>query len=186
MVISNHEELRAEEVRGVAHHEAAHIVIACVLRLKIGMRGITVTRPFIGDVTGAAYFEGTTAGTSIEEEKVDDVIVALLAGGIAHRRFKENVDTPTYRDRERIVELCGEASVHPPVLPSRCAPLAQMAESLVTAQWETIEHVASALCAKPWHYPNRYSHFYRDKTLSGNDIVAILRPMSVEVDDGMV
>lgn len=187
MAISNHnEELHAEEVLAVAHHEAAHIVVACVLGLKIGMKGTTVNGPSIGDVTGVAWFEGATPGTFVEEDKVDDVIVALLAGGRAHRRFKENVETPTYKDRERIVELCDEPPTHPPVVPSRCEPLMEMAELLVTEHWEAIKRVASALCAKQWHYSRKPSQFFRDKTLSGNELVAILAPMSVEVDDAMI
>ena len=163
-------------VCGVAHHEAAHIVIACALGLAIGEKGmkVSVRSP---DPTGEAHFEGATLGTEVVPSRVDNVVIALLAGGIAHRHFPGNVNAAVLIDQERIAELLGADCFTSPGLQARLALLKSQAEELVDRHWPMIEKVATAICRKDWAYRYPSNSFFREKAMSGDDLRSMLYPM---------
>lgn len=178
MMIDN---VNEDTVRAVAHHEAAHMVIACALGLSIGKKGATVYG-FPPDPTGVAHFEGATQGSDVIASKVDDVITALLAGGIAHRRFRNDVKTAVLKDEERIAELIGAPYFTSPKAQTHCAPLKSRANELVDRHWAEIEKVADVLCNKEWHYRRPANSFFKEKSVSGEDLRSLLPPMPVVVD----
>jgi hypothetical protein len=171
-----------DTVLGVAHHEAAHIVIACALGLRIGERGATVYG-FPPEPTGLAHFEGATQGTEVAASKVDNVIIALLAGGIAHSNLRNQINTAVLKDEERIAELLGAPGFKSPEVETHCAPLKSQAKELVDRHWLVIQKVAIALCSKEWHYRRPANSFFKEKSLPGEELKSILDPMPVVVDD---
>ena len=170
-----------DTVCGVAHHEAAHIVIACVLELSIGERGATVYG-FPPDPTGVAHFEGATQGTEVAVSKVDNVIIALLAGGIAHSKLRNDINTEVLKDEERIAELMGAPGFESPEVQTHCAPLNSQAKELVDRHWPVIQKVAMTLCSKEWHYRRPANSLFKEKSLSGEELKSLLDPMPVVVD----
>lgn len=84
-----------------AIREAAHIVVARVLGLAIGPKGISID----GQAWGFAHFQGADAGTEVAYGDVERVVIALLAGGAAHKRKKCDVKIETAGDEKRIAEL---------------------------------------------------------------------------------
>jgi hypothetical protein len=173
-----------DTVRAVANHEAAHIVIACALGLSIGEKGATVCG-FPPDPTGVAHFEGATQGTEVVASKADDVIIALLAGGIAHSKLRSDVKTAVLRDEERIAELLGSPSFTSPEVQAHCGLLKPRANELVDRHWPVIETVAMALCSKEWHYRRPANSFFKEKSLSGADLKSLLDPMPVMVNSAI-
>jgi hypothetical protein len=171
-----------ETVRAVAHHEAAHIVIACDRELAIGKKGaIVYGHP--PEPTGSAYFEGATLGTPVDAAKKESMVIALFAGGIAHSRFTDRIETAVLLDQRRIAELMGVPSYASPELQERILPLAAKAEELVHQRWPEIVRIGAALCNKDWHYRNPHAGFFKEKSLSGEELQTLLRPMTVVVDD---
>ena len=171
-----------ETVRAVAHHEGAHIVIACVRGLAIDAQGMTVFgHP--PDPTGVALFEGATPKTEVADAKVDNVVIALLAGGIAHRRFQDDVRTAVLKDEDRIAELLGAPSITCPEIQDRLGRLRAIATELVDRHWDKIQKVATKLCDKPWHRPSRHTSFFKDKSLSGDELKELLDPLPVVIDE---
>lgn len=123
-----------ETVKAVAHHEAAHVVVAFNQDLSIGKKGaIVYGHP--PEPTGSAYFEGATLGTPVDASKAESVIIALLAGGIAHSRFTDRIETAVLLDRQRIAEVMGAPSFASPELQERIPRLAAKAEELVDQFW---------------------------------------------------
>ena len=173
-----------DTVRAVAIHEAAHIVIACVLGLSIGEKGAAVYG-MPPDPTGVAHFEGATRGTEVVASKVHDVIIALLAGGIAHSKLRSDVKTAVLKDEERIAELLGSSSFTSPEVQAHCALLRPRANELVDRHWPVLETVATALCNKEWHYRYSASSFFKDKSLSGAELKSLLHPMPVIVNSAI-
>jgi len=179
MMIDN---VNEETVCAVAHHEAAHVVVACHRELPIGKKGATVYgHP--PDPTGSAYFEGATLGSPVGASKKESVIIALLAGGIAHNRFTDRIETAVLLDQLRIAELMGGPSFGSPEVQERISPLAAKAAELVDQHWLEIVRVGTALCKKEWHYSNPHVGFFKDKSLSGEELQTLLSPMTVVVDD---
>jgi hypothetical protein len=43
--------------------------------------------------------------------------------------------------------------------------------------------LAAALCKKDWHYRNPHDGFFKEKSLSGEELKTLLSPMTVVVDD---
>lgn len=173
-----------DAVRAVAHHEAAHIVIACHRELSIGKQGaIVYGHP--PEPTGSAYFEGATLGTPVDASKVESVIIALLAGGIAHSRFTDRIETAVLLDRQRIAEVMGVPSFASPELQESIPLLAAKAEELVDQYWPEIVKVGTALWKQDWRYRNPHAFFFKKKSLSGEELQTLLRPMTVIVDDAI-
>lgn len=173
-----------ETVCAVAHHEGAHIVVASDRKLAIGKKGaIVYGHP--PEPIGSAYFEGATLGTPVDTSKKDSVVVALLAGGIAHSRFTDRIETAVLLDQQRIAELMGVSNFASPELQERILPLAAKAAELVNQHWPKIVRVGAALCKKDWHYKNPHSGFFKEKSLSGEELRTLLSPMTVVVDDAI-
>lgn len=171
-----------QTVCAVAHHEAAHVVIACDRGLAIGKKGaIVYGHP--PDPTGSAYFEGATLGTPVDASKKESVVIALLAGGIAHSRLTDRIETTVLIDRRRIAEVMGAPSFDSPELQEQIRPLAAKAEELVNQHWPKIVKIGAALCGKDWQYRHPHSAFFRQKSLPGDELGALLSPMTVVVDD---
>ena len=171
-----------ETVCAVAHHEAAHVVIACDLELAIGKKG-AVVYGHPPDPTGSAYFEGATSGTPVEASKEESVVIALLAGGIAHNRFTDRTERAVLSDQQRVAELMGAPSFSSPEVQERILPLSAKAAQLVDQHWSEIVKVGTALLKKEWQYRNRHVGFFKEKSLSGEELQNLLSPMTVVVDD---
>jgi len=178
MMIDN---VNDDTVCAVAHHEAAHIVIACVLGLGIGKKGVKVSvrSP---DPTGEAHFEGASLGADVAPSKVDNVIIALLAGGIAHSKFPGNVEEAVLIDQERIAELLQAKCFMSPEVQERLPPLTSQANQLVDRHWPTIEKLAKAICSTEWSYLRPGNSFFREKAICGEKLKPILHPLHVMVD----
>lgn len=171
-----------QTVCGVAHHEVAHIVIACDRGLAIGKKGAVIYgQP--PDPTGSAHFEGATFGTPVDASKKESVVIALLAGGIVHSRLADRIETAVLLDQQRIAELMGAPSFDSPELQEQIRPLVAKAEELVDKHWSIIVIVGAALCEKDWQYKYPHSSFFKQKSLPGEELKALLSPMTVVVDD---
>src|SRR5216110_236977 len=90
-----------EHCRAAGYHESAHIVIACHLGLPISPKGIYIDN----FAQGRAWFRGATDGVAVPSADVDRVVIALLAGGIAHRRILQEIKDACAGDDGRIEEL---------------------------------------------------------------------------------
>jgi hypothetical protein len=62
-------------------------------------------------------------------------------------------------------------------------PLAVKAEELVNQHWPEIVRVSTALCKKDWHYRNPHAGFFKEKSLSGEELQTLLSPMTVVMDN---
>lgn len=171
-----------ETVCAVAHHEVAHVLIACDRGLAIGKKGVIVygNPP---DPTGSAYFEGATFGTPVDASNRENVVIALLAGGIAHSRLTGRIETAVLLDQQRIAELMGAPSFDSPDLQEQIRPLAAKAEELVNQHWPKIVSVSAALMKKNWQYRYPHSSFFKKKCLPGEELKTLLSPLTAVVDD---
>jgi hypothetical protein len=168
-----------ERCRVAAFHEAGHIVVACCRGLAISPRGICIDN-FGG---GRAWFEGATDGEDVASCAVDNVIVALFAGCVAHRKVSENVGDACQGDEDRITELLEKHYPDPSTRAIKHHALRETSGHFVAENWSMISNIAEALWAKPWRakHPNR--DWPQEKKLSAEELGPLVVPMVPVVDD---
>jgi hypothetical protein len=165
--------------RAAAYHESAHLVIACVAGLPIHPKGISID----GFANGRTHFKGSTDNTAVSSEDVDNVVIALLAGGLAHCRMHGNVKAAVSGDEQRIAEILETHIADPAARQEKREQLRAHAKDMVDEHWQTIENLAQALWSKSWQprYPHR--HLLKEKALTGIEIAPIVVPLPVVLDD---
>jgi hypothetical protein len=168
-----------ERCRVAAFHEAGHIVIACCVGLAISPRGIYVNN----FAEGRAWFEGATDGEEVASTAVDNVIVALLAGCVAHGTMSEDVGDACQGDEDRIKELLEKHYPEPCARAAKEQALRKTSKHIVGDNWSEISSVAEALWATEWRskHPNR--SWPQEKKLSAEDLRPLVAPMVLVVDD---
>lgn len=129
--------LNKPEVRRAAYHEAAHIVVAVVAGLEVLPCGIRINT----EGSGMSDYEGAGYDVPISDERVDAVVMALLAGGLGQSRFDSTVAPNTDSDDYRIGQLIGGDS-------TRRNRLQDQADETLTLHWDRVEQLAQALLAR--------------------------------------
>jgi hypothetical protein len=168
-----------EHCKAAAYHESAHIVVACLLGLPISPNGIYINN----FAEGRAWFKGATDGVALPSTEVHQVVIALLAGGVAHRRVHRNLQDACKGDDWRIKEILES---HFPDSETRREMEHQFqaqALEFVDAHWEVIARVAEALWGKSWRPKYQHRHWPKEKALSASELVTLIDHVPVLIDE---
>jgi hypothetical protein len=176
--------LHADDIccRAAAYHESAHIFIACFLGLPVNPKGIRID----GFANGTAWFRGATDDSVVACAEVGKVVLALFAGRIAHSRVFANVQDACRGDERRIEELMDAHRNHPEASQIDLELLRGRAQELVGVHWHAIERIAESLWNKPWEAKPRHQSLRKEKALSGSELVPIVAPIHVVIDERVV
>jgi ATP-dependent Zn protease len=148
-----------------AYHEAGHAVVAFFMRHRIEFATIKPTAEYQGLVKskprGKLDLDSATPAMRI---KLEDVLIMLLAGDIAQRRFapRSSRNWQTTEDRQTAADLalsiCGTGESATAYI----AWLTIRARDIVHGRWSLVERVANALLER--------------ETISGEDIRTLILP----------
>jgi len=133
-----------DHCRAAGYHESAHLVIACDLGLPISPKGIYINN----FAEGRVWFWGATDGVPVSSADVDSVVIALFAGGIAHRRILHEIRDACAGDDVRIKELL-EAHHPDPNSARRSTSNCSRAKEKVDGQWGVSQEWLKSYGANP-------------------------------------
>lgn len=170
-----------EHCRAAAYHESAHIVTACDLGLPISPKGIYINN----FAQGRAWFSGATDGVAVPSADVDRVVIALFAGGIAHRRILQETKDACAGDDGRIKELLEAHNLDLKTRQEKHEQLLVRAKDTVDQQWGVISRVAEELWSKPWLPKNPHREWPKEKALSASELVPIVAPVVPVIDESV-
>jgi hypothetical protein len=167
-----------------AHHEAGHLVIAAVQRLRLRAQGIIIDRSGEGL---ACYFRVPDENDLSRES----VVVASLAGFIAEKYFCEEQSYPPpdpqgvfqsldLKEARNVVGRLSHEYFMNDSVTTVFWKLNNQSERLVEQNWPAIQALAAAVLAKEWE-PQKplpsgclWSSEATAKCLAGAEIVRIL------------
>ena len=166
--------------RGAAYHESGHIVAAIALGLPISPKGIRIG----GFADGNAFFKGADTDAPVSASDVGRVVIALLAGGVAHACVRPEVSVAR-GDEERIAQILAEPLDEPTAREARRSELLQDAKLLIDQHWESVSNLAEELDEKVWQ-PTRPNHCLPvEKSLSASEIQKAMPHFDVIVDESL-
>jgi len=158
------------EVERAAYHEATHIVVALAAGLNLLPCGIRLNNKG----QGISYFEGAEYGEPVSNEKIDAVVMGLLAGGLGQFQFDDTVAPNTNSDDYRIGQLIG-------VDVTRRNHLRDQASEILTLHWNCVEQLAQALLARNWtstrttqNACNRWTMLPTEKYIDGSELAQLV------------
>jgi len=160
-----------KELADLAHHEAAHAVVA--VALVVPLEKLTIART--GDVAGSMSYPPPTLvdapdpTPSTRDKLARDMITVCYAGRSADRRrgceeeYKyEQDDATAWELLVDYVRVGGAGSVGDAVYESLSHVMRRKAESYVTAAWHKVEALARALLER--------------KTMTWQEVLAVVQP----------
>jgi ATP-dependent Zn protease len=159
---------RRRKHEGTAYHEAGHAVAACVLRLKIGKRGVTILpekeRNMLGCANIAAQLrERPDCATSARTRaRIEAWAVAHLAGDVAERKFNGRRSFGGHSDLLHASDLLEYISSSVEQFDARLRVAYVGAQDLIEDNWESVQAVAEELLRK--------------RTLSADEVAKLVLP----------
>jgi hypothetical protein len=162
-------------------HEAGHIVIACVLNIAINPAGVCICV----FANGLARFKGAAPGQPVAAQDVDDTVIAILAGYLAHGQVKDDLKDACKGDENRIVEILEDHIKNQLERAAKREELRTRAAALVHKHWPLIEKVSSTLWEKDWTSISGRSQLFNEKRLRSGELKVLLPDVLIVVEEGV-
>lgn len=177
------DELLEDEIsiqKAVAHHEAAHIVLAAVGGLALKKWGIYIDRKG----QGIAFDWGADPRDLDTNREREAAMVANYAGRIAQmkKQYGSDIGCGSQNDADKIVILAGEMYPNDRMAFDACRENAsKRSEELVDQYWSAIVAVAERLLEKEWKPADRgiWESPYPVKHLEAFEVVEILKEFNI-------
>lgn len=131
----------------IAYHEAGHAVIALVLGLNIGRRGVTIIpdKTSVGSTDLPRFWVSGGFIAPRTHVRIENYAVAYLAGPAAQDRFRPRSRFRGHSDLDQAADLLGCISESSRVATARLDVAIRRARHLVGRHWSDVVAVAGAL-----------------------------------------
>jgi hypothetical protein len=138
-------------LEGVAYHEAAHTVLAALLRFPLSESGLCLYDNGGGEAHYRRRKPDGSRNVGPDRDRENTIIVAL-AGQIAHSKVHSfaATDANAREDIELTISLLNEMYADRAAQHNAWEVLRTRSEELVTQHWGAIETLAELLWARPW------------------------------------
>jgi ATP-dependent Zn protease len=159
---------RRRKHESTAYHQAGHAVVAVVLGLKIGRRGVTIVpdngRGTLGyaNITVQLRERPDGATSARTRARIEAWAVAHLAGDVAERKFNGRRRLGGHSDLLRAFDLLEYISTSVEQFDARLRVAYVGARDLIEDNWPSVQAVAEELLSK--------------KTLSADEVVCLVLP----------
>ena len=130
-----------------AYHEAGHAVARILLRRVPRLRKVTIVSTDDSEgSTHSAHWPSFNPGSEVDERKVYERIMALLAGPVSEKRFAKRASNVGARsDHARAADLALYVSADEKLANSLLKWLSVRTEKFVEVNWWAVQAVAEAL-----------------------------------------